>query len=401
MSRNCLVLSFITLLTVLLVCGCTTSSPTTVQTAHAEAVIVDISSTPLGAEIYFDGEYRGTTPSVLRGASEGAHDIELRLQNYITVSKQIEITSGNDIYLDVTMERASSGSPTTPSATSSQTSKPTTVKTTTPTTVPTTVKTTTPTTVPTTVKTTTPTTVPTTAPTAPPANIFYSVSCTAQKDGNQVLVTYQGGADHSHLTGIECKINGVGVFSTQFPTVGETYFVQGTSGEDSVTVIGVFDGNQKQIILDTRLQSSSVVSPGYSGSSCGLETIGNIYGSTGGNGGQSIEKIQFIVGSIAGGAPIDMSKTLITFSTAERRVVLQKSNGGAPYTWKIANKYNAATDDELLEIGEQFELELIIIPGIRSNEQFNLEIQPQFGYSFPIIRTAPPEISSGGVYALW
>ena len=389
MSRNCLVLSFITLLTVLLVCGCTTSSPTTVQTAHAEAVIVDISSTPLGAEIYFDGEYRGTTPSVLRGASEGAHDIELRLQNYITVSKQIEITSGNDIYLDVTMERASSGSPTTPSATSSQTSKPTTVKTTTPTTVPTTVK------------TTTPTTVPTTAPTAPPANIFYSVSCTAQKDGNQVLVTYQGGADHSHLTGIECKINGVGVFSTQFPTVGETYFVQGTSGEDSVTVIGVFDGNQKQIILDTRLQSSSVVSPGYSGSSCGLETIGNIYGSTGGNGGQSIEKIQFIVGSIAGGAPIDMSKTLITFSTAERRVVLQKSNGGAPYTWKIANKYNAATDDELLEIGEQFELELIIIPGIRSNEQFNLEIQPQFGYSFPIIRTAPPEISSGGVYALW
>lgn len=96
-----------------------------------------------------------------------------------------------------------------------------------------------------------------------------------------------------------------------------------------------------------------------------------------------------------------MTKTLITFSTAERRVILQKSNGATSNTWRIANKFNTVTDDDMLESGESFELELTLSPGIRPNEQFMLEIQPQFGAAYPIARTAPPEISSGGVYTLY
>lgn len=301
MSGKWLVLSLITLLTLLLVCGCTTFSPTTVQTTHVEPVVVDIKSTPLGAEIYFDGEYRGTTPSALKGVSEGTHDIELRLQNYVTVSKRIEVASGSDIYLDVAMERSLSEPPTTPSVTPSQTSKPTTVKTTVPTTLPTTV----PTTLPTTVATTVPT-------------------------------VYQGVSD-----------------------------------------------------------------PTYPMSSCSLEVIGPVYGLAGGDGGQSIEKIQCSVGLSYGSGPVDMTKTLITFSTAERHVVLQKSNEAASNAWRIANKLNTVTDDDMLESGESFELELTLSPGIQPNEQFNLEIQPQYGATYPIARTAPPEISSGGMYPLF
>ena len=96
-----------------------------------------------------------------------------------------------------------------------------------------------------------------------------------------------------------------------------------------------------------------------------------------------------------------MTKTLITFSTAERHVVLQKSNGAASNAWRIVNKFNTVTDDDMLESGESFELELTLSPGIRPNEQFRLEIQPQFGAALPIARTAPPEISSGGVYTLY
>lgn len=313
MSRYWLVLSLVTLSTLLLVCGCTTFSPTTVQTTHVEPVDVDIRSTPLGAEIYFDGEYRGTTPSILRGVSEGTHDIELRLRNYVTVSKRIEVTSGSNIYLDVVMEKSLSGSPTTSSVTPSQTSRPTTVKTTVPTTVPTTVKTTVPTTVKTTVPTTLPTTVATTVPTV-----------------------YQGVSD-----------------------------------------------------------------PTYPMSSCSLEVIGPVYGLAGGDGGQSIEKIQCSVGLSYGSGPVDMTKTLITFSTAERHVVLQKSNEAASNAWRIANKLNTVTDDDMLESGESFELELTLSPGIQPNEQFNLEIQPQYGATYPIARTAPPEISSGGMYPLF
>jgi diacylglycerol kinase family enzyme len=76
MSWKRLVLVFLALLMVLLVCGCTTSSPTTVQTAQAELVTVDINSTPHGAEVYFDGEYYGTTPGTLKWVSEGTHVIE-------------------------------------------------------------------------------------------------------------------------------------------------------------------------------------------------------------------------------------------------------------------------------------------------------------------------------------
>ena len=393
MSGKWLVLSLITLLTLLLVCGCTTFSPTTVQTTHVEPVVVDIRSTPLGAEIYFDGEYRGTTPGTLKGVSEGTHDIELRLQNYVTVSKRIEVTSGSDIYLDVAMERSLSGPPTTSSATPSQTSRPTTVKTT----------------VPTTVKTTVPTTMPTAGPTETPqrdSSYWYSVAFTAKTDGDRILVTYQGGPDHSHLTNVRCTLNGIEAISDGSPIVGKTYTLQRTSHEDNVIVVGVFNGNREQVVLDVRFQAPPpTVYPGVPDptypmmSSCALETIGNIYGSAGG--GQSIEKIAFMVALSSGGSPIDMSKTLITFSTAERRVILQKSNGATSNTWRIANKFDTVTDDDMLESGESFELELTLSPGIRPNEQFRLEIQPQFGAAYPIARTAPPEISSGGVYTLY
>jgi hypothetical protein len=204
--------------------------------------------------------------------------------------------------------------------------------------IPTTIKTTAPTTVPTTVKTTVPTIIPTTIPTTVPTTVKTTVPT--------IIPT---------------------IIPTTVPTVYQ----------------GVPDPTYPMI------------------SSCPLETIGSLYGLAGEAGGQSIEKIRFNVGLSAGAASVDMSQTMITFSTAERHVTLQKNNGATPNTWRITNQFKTLTNDDVLEFGEIFELELTLSPGIQSNERFNLEIQPPHGAAYPIVRTAPSEISSGGVYELW
>lgn len=158
--------------------------------------------------------------------------------------------------------------------------------------------------------------------------------------------------------------------------------------------------------FDSALQTLSQSGIATSQASAALEVVGTVYGSTGGDGGQSIEKIYVPVTLVPGGGAIgltkiDMSKTVITFSTEKRRVNLQKSDDETPNTWKIADKLNAATGNEILEVGEQFDLEITLSPGIPPDERFTLEIKPPVGCALPITRVAPPEIRSGNMYALY
>ena len=43
---------------------------------------VEITSTPIGAEVYIDGYYQGTTPITLADVHEGEYRVELRMQGY-------------------------------------------------------------------------------------------------------------------------------------------------------------------------------------------------------------------------------------------------------------------------------------------------------------------------------
>lgn len=63
-------LAFVTVILVA-ASGCT-SSPGTVE----------ITSTPIGAEVYIDGYYQGTTPITLTNVHEGEYRVELRMQGY-------------------------------------------------------------------------------------------------------------------------------------------------------------------------------------------------------------------------------------------------------------------------------------------------------------------------------
>ena len=59
-----------------------------------ETGILKFESSPSGAEIYFDGEYKGTTPSTISGVAAGSHTLEFRYSGYTTWNSTITVASG-------------------------------------------------------------------------------------------------------------------------------------------------------------------------------------------------------------------------------------------------------------------------------------------------------------------
>jgi len=55
---------------------------------------INLTSTPPGAEVYVDNQYRGTTPSTIPDLPAGVHTVELRLQGYRAWSTSMTLSSG-------------------------------------------------------------------------------------------------------------------------------------------------------------------------------------------------------------------------------------------------------------------------------------------------------------------
>ena len=98
MSR-CLVILLITLV---LIAGCTTPLPKDSATDIQTTGSVEVSSTPAGAEVYLDNVYKGTTPVTIIG-QPGSHILELRLRDYQSWSKSIQIVEGTKVYQDTVL----------------------------------------------------------------------------------------------------------------------------------------------------------------------------------------------------------------------------------------------------------------------------------------------------------
>jgi len=88
---------------------------------------IDISSSPVGASIYVDSEYMGTTPDTIGDLTEGSHKVLLVKSGYSDWGKMVKVTSGSTTTVDADLSAITVA---------------TTVRTTVPTTVPTAVKTT-------------------------------------------------------------------------------------------------------------------------------------------------------------------------------------------------------------------------------------------------------------------
>jgi hypothetical protein len=55
---------------------------------------INLASTPPGAEVYVDNQYRGTTPGTIPDLPAGVHTVELRLQGYQSWSTSMTVLSG-------------------------------------------------------------------------------------------------------------------------------------------------------------------------------------------------------------------------------------------------------------------------------------------------------------------
>ena len=83
-----------------------------------------------------------------------------------------------------------------------------------------------------------------------------NVGASAQSLGGYIIVTYQGGADHTELSSLVARSNGVD-FTTGFPhtppLVGDqsskAYDTPGT--KEHITAIATFNDGAEQVILDT------------------------------------------------------------------------------------------------------------------------------------------------------
>jgi hypothetical protein len=64
----------------------------------AQTGTLQLTSSPEGAEIYLDSQYRGTTPSTIPDVALGAHTLEFRKAGYVSYSMAISVPSGPSQY---------------------------------------------------------------------------------------------------------------------------------------------------------------------------------------------------------------------------------------------------------------------------------------------------------------
>jgi len=88
MIRKIFILLFISVL----LAGCISGEP-------AEKGTLQLTSSPTGAEIYLDNQYRGTTPGTISGVEPGNHTLEFRLKGYKSWKSAITVSSGNANYV--------------------------------------------------------------------------------------------------------------------------------------------------------------------------------------------------------------------------------------------------------------------------------------------------------------
>jgi hypothetical protein len=69
-----------------------------VSNQNSERGTLQFSSSPSGAQVYLDNEYRGTTPNTLTNVELGNHTLEFRYQGYQSWSTDIMVVSGTSTY---------------------------------------------------------------------------------------------------------------------------------------------------------------------------------------------------------------------------------------------------------------------------------------------------------------
>ena len=162
-------------------------------------------------------------------------------------------------------------------------------------------------------------------------------------------------------------------------------------------------------------EAQRTVHTGSQQASSSMEIIGNVYGHAKDTTGTAayLDYIEFTVGNTAGGSPIDITQTLVTYvcgaksgvipyDTTHSIVDVEDGTGESEIKidsgkWGVIRTYNdvGTGNKQLLEPGEQFVLRVkfdkedetkgLLTP----NTRFSVNLQPAIGAAYPIKKTVP------------
>lgn len=146
----------------------------------------------------------------------------------------------------------------------------------------------------------------------------------------------------------------------------------------------------------TTQKSQEVVHAGVASAASNIIVKGEVYGIADDTN-STIEMLQFDVGLAAGGMPIDMEKTVMTYSselitpyTLDFGTALADPEEGE---WVIYERSPAAAEDNVLQADETFTIRVKPTDPIEKREKFNIEIKPERGASLSVQRTVPAAIT--------
>lgn len=153
----------------------------------------------------------------------------------------------------------------------------------------------------------------------------------------------------------------------------------------------------------TTQKSQEVVHTGVTQASSSLAPSGDVIVQA--SGANTAQEITFYVTNTAGGTPVDMDKTILTYTDNDD--FKSQEYGGGSNGWlydKIV--YEPGHDDNLLESGEKYKITVTLssdfadtLPGV--NEKIKLEVKPPEGAVMSITKTMPPALASGQYYPVY
>jgi flagellin FlaB len=149
----------------------------------------------------------------------------------------------------------------------------------------------------------------------------------------------------------------------------------------------------------TTQKSQETVHTAVGQASSAIEIVGNVYGQ--GTAGSDITKIVFSIGLAAGATPVDINKTVLTFSTNSTVETLIFDGGStnaepsAAGHWAISHEENSlGTENKVLDNGEQFTLTVKPTTSLKAYDGFNIDVKPAVGAALAIHRTVPAYIDA-------
>ncbi|WP_440949855.1 archaellin/type IV pilin N-terminal domain-containing protein [Methanosphaerula subterraneus] len=154
----------------------------------------------------------------------------------------------------------------------------------------------------------------------------------------------------------------------------------------------------------TTQKSQETVHTAVGQASSAVEIMGNVYGEAA-SGGAEINKITFSIGLAAGGTPVDVNKTVLTFSTGEKVQTLVYDQTATSFGevaaappeghWVVSHEENSITTvkNGVLDNGEQFTITVTPPVGLlTAYTGFDIDIKPPVGAALAIHRTVPAYI---------